>query len=70
MGFTASKKVGNAVKRNFAKRRMRALFFEFAENLNDGIYVFVAKDQVCQMPYEELKKDLSWSFKRLNCFQS
>ncbi len=70
MGFTASKKVGNAVKRNLAKRRMRALFFEIQESLKDGTYIFVAKDRMCQMSYESLKKGFLWSLRRLDCYNS
>lgn len=69
VGFTASKKVGNAVKRNFAKRRMRALFFEVEKTLKNGTYVLVAKDQIYQMLYEDLKKDLRWSFRKLDCLE-
>ncbi len=70
VGFTASKKVGNAVKRAQAKRRMRALFFENQESLIDGIYVFVAKDRMSQMSYDELKRGFNWSLKRLECLKS
>jgi len=70
VGFTASKKVGNAVKRAQAKRRMRALFFENQENLIDGTYVFVAKDRMSQMSYDELKRGFNWSLKRLECLTS
>jgi len=67
VGFTASKKVGNAVKRNLSKRRLRALFLELENNLLDGSYVFVAKENINRMSYESLKKGLLWSFKRLGC---
>ena len=70
MGFTASKKVGNAVKRAQAKRRMRALFFENRENLIDGTYVFVARDKIGQISYSELKRCFNWSLKRLECLKS
>ncbi len=70
VGFTASKKVGNAVKRAQAKRRMRALFFDNQENLVDGIYVFVAKERMSQMTYDELKKGFNWSLRRLECLKS
>jgi ribonuclease P protein component len=69
VGFTASKKVGNAVKRNFAKRRMRALFFELEQTLKGGTYVFVAKDQIYHMLYEDLKRDFRWSLKKLKCLE-
>jgi len=67
VGFTASKKVGNAIKRNLAKRRLRAIFLEIQDNLHDGVYVFVAKEKMNQIPYEVLKKSLVWSMKKLNC---
>lgn len=70
VGFTASKKVGNAVKRAKAKRRMRALFFENQKSLVDGIYLIVAKDRMNQMSYDELKKGIKWSLKRLDCLKS
>jgi ribonuclease P protein component len=57
VGFTATKKIGNAVKRNRAKRRMRALFCEFSSSLQNGIYVFVAKQPLIDAPYEKLQQD-------------
>ncbi|MDR2080824.1 MAG: ribonuclease P protein component [Campylobacteraceae bacterium] len=68
-GFTAGKKVGNAVLRNRAKRRLRALFVELQDKLKDGIYVFVAKESLKNMSYKQLKSSLSWSFKRLECLK-
>ncbi len=70
VGFTASKKVGNAVKRNLAKRRLRALFFELCEELNSGSYIFVAKNRIIDVDYESLKKSLIWSLKRLKCMKN
>lgn len=56
VGFTASKKVGNAVKRNRAKRRMRALFHAFEPLLLPGSYVLVAKATTVDVPYAVLEK--------------
>ncbi|MDD3324881.1 MAG: ribonuclease P protein component [Sulfurospirillaceae bacterium] len=70
VGFTASKKVGNAIKRNLAKRRLRAIFLEIQESLDDGIYVFVAKEKISEMTYENLKKEVLWSLRRLNCIKT
>lgn len=64
-GFTASKKVGNAVFRNRAKRRLRALFLEFSSQLNSGTYVFVAKEPIRHTSYEELKADIERALKRV-----
>jgi ribonuclease P protein component len=68
-GFTAGKKVGNAVFRNRAKRRLRAIFAEFEQKLKDGIYLFAAKEGIKDMSYKQLKSSLSWSFKRLECLK-
>jgi len=57
VGFTATKKLGNAVKRNRAKRRLRALFCEFSDNLQDGTYIFVAKIGLFDASHKELKRD-------------
>ena len=57
IGFTASKKIGNAVKRNRAKRKMRALFCEYSHLLVPGSYIFVAKASIIDTPYKQLQKD-------------
>lgn len=57
VGFTASKKVGNAVMRNRAKRRMRALFQELEHRLLPGSFVLVAKAETVDIPYESLKRN-------------
>lgn len=62
IGFTASKKIGNAVLRNRAKRRLRALAHEelrpFARPGWD--YVLVARpNETVTRPYADLKADLA-----------
>ncbi|HEX3674060.1 MAG TPA: ribonuclease P protein component [Rhizomicrobium sp.] len=60
VGFTASRKVGNAVARNRAKRRLRAaaaaLLPLLAKGGND--YVLVARRDTLTRPYPALLKDL------------
>ena len=56
VGFTASKKVGNAVKRNRAKRRMRALFQARLPQLKEGSYVLVAKAETAEAAFDGLEK--------------
>jgi ribonuclease P protein component len=61
IGFTASKKIGNAVLRNRAKRRLRALAREvLAPRARPGWdYVLVARPEVTvSLPYGELYADL------------
>ena len=66
IGFTATKKIGNAVKRNRAKRRLRALFCEFSSMLSDGTYIFVAKEAINEITYQNLKDDFFKTLKRSN----
>ncbi|MEA3523489.1 MAG: ribonuclease P protein component [Campylobacterota bacterium] len=66
IGYTASKKVGNAVIRNRSKRRMRALWKELQNKLLDGHYVFVAKSALHKTPYLTLQKDVNYVLKKLN----
>ena len=67
-GVTASKKVGNAVARNRAKRRMRALFrklkFDLAPSGTD--YVLVARHSLVQAAWTELLADFSIAAKRIH----
>ncbi len=55
VGFTATKKVGNAVKRNRSKRRFRALFIKYSSNLQEGTYIFVAKPSTVDCPSSKLE---------------
>jgi ribonuclease P protein component len=67
VGFTASKKVGNAVARNRAKRRLRALsrevMAEHAVVAQD--YVLIARAETATRPYALLKNDIETALRRL-----
>ena len=70
VGYTASKKVGNAVIRNRSKRRLRALFTELKNGLDDGLYVFVAKKGVYENSFESVKRDFNYVLKRMGITKS
>ena len=59
-GYTASKKIGNAVARNRAKRRMRAL-----ATLNASVmrahtdYVLIARKSILHTPFNKLVVDMA-----------
>ena len=69
VGYTASKRVGNAVKRNFAKRRLRMIFREFNETLKSGTYILVAKQRIIDEDFEKIKQEFILSIKKLRAFK-
>ena len=69
-GFTATKRIGNAVKRNRAKRRMRALILSLLKE--DKIlfkerysYVLIAKQSILKAPFFEMYNQLKECLIRL-----
>ena len=56
VGFVASKKVGNAVHRNRAKRLLRAHFIENIDRITTGSYVLVAKPNLMSQNFLETRK--------------
>ena len=69
VGYTASKRVGNAVKRNRAKRRMRAAVAETLAfyGTSGTDYVLIGRAQTtCNTKFEELKDELICAFENLN----
>lgn len=64
VGIVVSKKVGNAVKRNKVKRRIRAFFRENKFALNRKI-VIIAKPVSAQSDWLEIKTDLSALIKQI-----
>jgi len=67
VGFTTSKKVGSAVERNRARRRLRAavaeIFPESANTQND--YVVIGRRETLSRPYSLLLQDLRTALKRV-----
>jgi ribonuclease P protein component len=61
VGFTASSKIGGAVVRNRAKRRLRAVAAELLplSGLPGTDYVLVARRDTVTRPFESLKADLA-----------
>jgi ribonuclease P protein component len=61
VGFTATRKLGNAVTRNRAKRRLRALAASVLPlyGLEGNDYVLVARQEVLTKPFSGLIDDLT-----------
>lgn len=68
VGYTASKKVGNAIKRNRAKRRLREVVRHvMGDRGADGHdYVLIARTATVDMPYDQLIRDFRWCLRRLH----
>lgn len=66
-GLTASRKVGNAVTRNRARRRLRALAEEIlpGEGRPGFDYVMIARAETPSRPYMELIRDLKSALSHL-----
>jgi len=67
VGFTATKKIGNAVKRNRARRRLRAAVDDVLRGTgaSGADIVVVARQGTAQRPYADLKDDLRAALKKL-----
>ena len=69
-GFTATKKIGNAVSRNRAKRRLRSLVSRFIlENVNyfdnNSSYVLVAKSSLNKALFINLYSEMQQCLNKL-----
>ena len=59
VGITSGKKIGNAVKRNRARRLIRAAFSQYEGRLN-GSYdiVFVARTRTAEVKMQEVQRQM------------
>ena len=68
-GITVSKKVSKlAVKRNKIRRRLKnaayEIFSQYAQNNID--FVIIARSNILNADFAEIKKDLKWCLKRMD----
>jgi len=69
LGLSVSKKVGCAVKRNRAKRIIRAAYAVHEKSLRKGFLVVIsAKPEIDGIKSSELSKELRYAFKKLEMF--
>jgi len=68
IGYTASKKVGNAVARNRARRRLKAVVQDvLSERAGEAMdYVLIARAATVARSYDDLLDDLRQALDRVN----
>jgi len=70
VGFTASRKVGNAVKRSRARRRLRAVAAAVLPHAEPGMdFVLIARPATLDRDYQALVGDLVAGLKRLKLYR-
>jgi len=67
VGFTASRKIGNAVARNRAKRRLRAAAAEVlaGRGVPGTDYVLIARSGTGARPYAQLVGDIEGALRQI-----
>jgi len=68
ISFVTKKKIGNAVKRNKIKRRLRNIMNDAIKNININLkycYLLIAKVSVLNDPYENIKQTLHADFEKI-----
>ena len=64
VGFSVSKKVGNAVTRNRIKRRLRECFRPYLGAVKTGQYVIVARPSAAKATFQSLQRDVRYLLKK------
>ncbi len=69
VGFSVSKKVGNAVTRNQVKRRLRECFRPHLGDVKNGLYVIVARPSAAEATFQMLQKQVQDLLLRQHAFR-
>jgi ribonuclease P protein component len=72
VGFTVSRKVGNAVVRNRVRRRLKVVAERVLNDhaRDDNDYVIIGRAATVSRPFAALVKDLETALKKLDCYHN
>lgn len=71
IGFSVSKKIGNSVQRNRAKRRLRACITPMLPSLKKGRnLIFIARRDVLTIPFAEMQKQMEDVIRRAGLWEN
>lgn len=66
IGFTVTKKMGNAVVRNRIKRRLRAAVSHCKETMQDGYdYILISRNKSLDCPFPDIVRDIKFAFSQI-----
>ena len=68
ISFVTKKKIGNAIKRNKIKRRLRNIMNDAIKNININFnfcYLIIARITILNDPYENIKQTLFSEFSKI-----
>lgn len=70
VGFSVSRKVGNAVVRNRTKRRLRECFRPHLGDVKPGLYVIVARPSAAKATFQSLDRDVRYLLRKQDAFRA
>ena len=69
VGFSVSKKVGNAVTRNLVKRRLRECFRPHLGDVKNGMYIIVARPSAATATFQQLRRQVQDLLQKQHAFR-
>jgi len=66
-GFTASRKIGGAVQRNRARRRLKEVVrLNLTHTQTNFDYVLIARDKALTIDFQKLERDFRWALTHIH----